>query len=330
MAAPDGIVTDPKVSAVLDASHDARDQALSLVDIIAATGPLDNASAETQAEVSKQQKLLITNFAKLRGLHRNAHLGSRHTKQETAGARLEVDRLHLQLQNLYYEQRHLQGEITACESYESVDTAISTLLGQIACAASSDDASMFIPDKPVYSLSASRLAQELTSLLSSHTYQQLPLIPVEEFLALKPEHASDDENDLMIARIEHERTERESLEQQRMELLKRKQKLISDNKKRKDDLANLDKELEKFIDVRPFARADSAGVLTNCRLPNLSKSCSRRTYLDSTFCKSYPWAMTPWELQIQCIHDLTPRQPASSARGVSTPLSPILYPALGS
>lgn len=76
------------------------------------------------------------------------------------------------------------------------------------------------------------------------------MIPVEEFLALHPEHADDDENKLMIARIEHERTEREALEQQRMELLKRKQKLIADNKKRKDDLANLDKELEKFIDVR--------------------------------------------------------------------------------
>lgn len=83
----------------------------------------------------------------------------------------------------------------------------------------------------------------------SHTYQQLPLIPVEDFLSLKPEHAEDDENALMIARIEHERAEREGLEQKRMELLKRKQKLISDNKKRKDDLANLDKELEKFIDV---------------------------------------------------------------------------------
>ena len=54
----------------------------------------------------------------------------------------------------------------------------------------------------------------------------------------------------MIARIEHERTERESLEQRRMELLKRKQKLIADNKKRKDDLANLDKDLEKFIEFR--------------------------------------------------------------------------------
>lgn len=53
----------------------------------------------------------------------------------------------------------------------------------------------------------------------------------------------------MVARIDHERSEREALEQQRQELLKRKQKLIADNKRRKDDLANLDNDLEKFIDV---------------------------------------------------------------------------------
>lgn len=86
-------------------------------------------------------------------------------------------------------------------------------------------------------------------LIYSHKYQELPLIPVEEFLAQKPEHADDDENALMIARIEHEKSEREALEQQRQELLKRKAKLISDNKRRRDDLANLDKDLEKFIDV---------------------------------------------------------------------------------
>lgn len=86
--------------------------------------------------------------------------------------------------------------------------------------------------------------------MNSHKYQQLPLIPVEEFLEQLPEHAGDDENALMVARIDHERTEREALEQQRQELLKRKQKLIADNKKRRDDLANLDKDLEKFIDVR--------------------------------------------------------------------------------
>jgi len=43
--------------------------------------------------------------------------------------------------------------------------------------------------------------------------------------------------------------EREALESQRLELQKRKQKLIAENKKRRDDLANLDKDLEKFIDV---------------------------------------------------------------------------------
>ena len=53
----------------------------------------------------------------------------------------------------------------------------------------------------------------------------------------------------MVARIEHEHAERQALEEQRQCLLKKKQGLIAGNKKRKEDLANLDKDLEKFIDV---------------------------------------------------------------------------------
>lgn len=68
----------------------------------------------------------------------------------------------------------------------------------------------------------------------------------------------------MTARIEHERTEREALEQQRQELLKRKQKLIADNKKRKDDLANLDKDLEKFIDVSLLGQELQNNCITFC------------------------------------------------------------------
>lgn len=83
----------------------------------------------------------------------------------------------------------------------------------------------------------------------SHTYQQLPLVPVDEFLEQHPEHADDDEKALMFARINHELAEREALEEQRQGLLKKKQSLIADNKKRKDDLASLDRDLEKFIDV---------------------------------------------------------------------------------
>lgn len=72
---------------------------------------------------------------------------------------------------------------------------------------------------------------------------------MEEFLQQHPEHADDDETTLMVARINHEYAEREALEQARQGLLKKKQVLIADNKKRKDDLANLDQDLEKFIDA---------------------------------------------------------------------------------
>lgn len=53
----------------------------------------------------------------------------------------------------------------------------------------------------------------------------------------------------MIARINHEHDERQMLEERRQGLLKKKQGLIADNNKRKENLANLDKDLEKFIEV---------------------------------------------------------------------------------
>lgn len=87
-------------------------------------------------------------------------------------------------------------------------------------------------------------------IIYSHKYRQLPLIPVEEFLSQHPEYVGQDENALMVARINQEYTEREGLEQIRQGLLKKKQGLIADNKKRREDLANLDRDLEKFIDVR--------------------------------------------------------------------------------
>jgi len=214
-------ITDTSLAAVIETSRAAREQALALVDLVAqssATGGNGPISPSTLAEISKQQKLLNTNLAQLRGLHRSAHFRARETKGQTAEARHEVDVLHLQLQNLYYEQKHLEGEISACESFECVFTS------------------------PPPSLRKSNRN-------ASHTYQSLPLIPIEEFLALHPEQSSDDETALMTARINHERAEREKLEQQRVELQKRKQKLIADNKKRREDLASLDNDLEKFIDV---------------------------------------------------------------------------------
>lgn len=194
------IVTDSFLKLALETSDSTREQAITLLDLVSSVLPSASPALDFQIQVSKQQKLLLTYLAQLRGLHRDAHVGARETKAQTAEIRQEVDKLHLQLQNLYYEQRHLQGEITACESYD-------------------------------------------------HKYQQLPLISTEQFLMEHPEYTDADEIALTIARIEHEHAVRSALEEQRQGLLKKKQSLIADNKKRKDDLANLDKDLEKFIDA---------------------------------------------------------------------------------
>ncbi|EHA24300.1 hypothetical protein ASPNIDRAFT_209342, partial [Aspergillus niger ATCC 1015] len=194
------IVANPSLLPVLGLSAETRDQCMKLLAVLDPTADLSDDPQERALAASREQKQLFALLARLRGQNRDAIMRVRETKQSTAEARQEIDRLHLQLQNLYYEQRHLTGEIAACESYD-------------------------------------------------HKYRSLPLIPLEEFLALHPEHQQSDEHELMIARINHEHAEREKLEQARQELLKRKQALIAENNKRKEDLASLDQDLERFIDV---------------------------------------------------------------------------------
>ncbi|KAL8651514.1 MAG: hypothetical protein Q9226_004681 [Calogaya cf. arnoldii] len=196
------IVQDPFLQSVLTASIHARQQCMQLIDLAerSAVTPSETLPNDTRYQLSAQQRQLNADLASLRQASRESIFEVRATKQDTAEARQEVDRLHLQLQNLYYEERHLRGEISACESYD-------------------------------------------------HQFQQLPLIPLEDFLLVEPQYADSDEKSLMFARINHEMAEREVLEQQRQELLGRKQVLITENKKRKDDLASLDKDLETFIDA---------------------------------------------------------------------------------
>lgn len=194
---PERFITDPSLQAVLRAAEEARSQCLNMLDWLDRNRS-DEPSTEAQLELSTQQKTLNTRIAKLRGLNRRAILDTRATKQQTAEAKSEIDTLHLQLQNLYYEQRHLRGEIAGCEGYD-------------------------------------------------HRYQSLPLIPVDDFLALNPQMQAADEHDLMLARINHEHSERQALEEQRQQLLKKKQSLIAENNKKKDELTVLDKEIERFL-----------------------------------------------------------------------------------
>jgi THO complex subunit 5 len=114
----DDTISDPSLRLALETSHHTRDQAIALLDLVSDLPPTSTPSEELQLQISREQKRLLACLSQLRGLHRSAHVGARETKAQTAEMRQEVDKLHLQLHNLYYEQRHLQGEISACESYE--------------------------------------------------------------------------------------------------------------------------------------------------------------------------------------------------------------------
>lgn len=217
--AAENIVTDESLSNLLRKSNLVRDQALQLLETVEQhlnSSIAYETSPSFQLELSKRQQRLHASLAHLRGSNRNAIFDVRRTKQATAEARSEVDRLHLHLQNLYYEQRHLRGEIAACESYECVIAAPFEL-------------------------------RPLTK--PSHKYTHLPLIPVEEFFRTHPELPTTDEDALMVERIQHEHRERLALEEKRQVLLKQKQSLVADNNKRKEDLASLDKDLEEFINA---------------------------------------------------------------------------------
>lgn len=112
-------VTDRFLQSVLQAAADARQQCILMLEFIQQNRS-SQPSSEAEMQLSRHQKTLHTSLAKLRGLNRRAVLETRGTKQQTQEAKSEIDSLHLHLQNLYYEQRHLIRDIAACQGYKCV------------------------------------------------------------------------------------------------------------------------------------------------------------------------------------------------------------------
>ena len=56
-------------------------------------------------------------FARLKAVNRDVNASVRDRKQVTSNARLEMDHMHLGLQNLQYEKRHLEREIEKCRQF---------------------------------------------------------------------------------------------------------------------------------------------------------------------------------------------------------------------
>lgn len=112
------LITEPSLQPLLQTTQAALAQTQAIIDWLQGNAASGTPSLDLKLQLSQQQKLLHVYLTKLRALHRRSALSVRSTKQQTANARHEVDRLLLQLQNLYYEQKHLMGEISACEGYD--------------------------------------------------------------------------------------------------------------------------------------------------------------------------------------------------------------------
>ncbi|KIV77794.1 hypothetical protein PV11_09574 [Exophiala sideris] len=123
----ESLIKDASLRPLLQTSRATLAQTLSALSWLEENAATTNPSLDLKLDLSERQKILHAYLSKLRGQHRQAAFGARATKQETAEARQEVDRLLLQLQNLYYEQRHLMGEIGACEGYDHAYTHLPLL-----------------------------------------------------------------------------------------------------------------------------------------------------------------------------------------------------------
>lgn len=112
------IITDPALSECVAVAEKTKALCLEILTLVESNGgDPSTLSPELALEKSRKQKQLNALTAHLKGLHRNAIMAARERKEATTEARREVDRLHLQLQNLYYEQRHLKGEVMACQEF---------------------------------------------------------------------------------------------------------------------------------------------------------------------------------------------------------------------
>lgn len=124
------LITDSFLLSILQTTHSARDAALHLL-FVTSTPPASSDPATSDdtitppptdishaLAITRAQKPLFTHLAHLRGQNRKLAHRLRDTKAATSTSRAEVDTLHLSLQNLYYESRHLAGEIAAAEGYQ--------------------------------------------------------------------------------------------------------------------------------------------------------------------------------------------------------------------
>jgi len=259
------LVTDVFLRSVLETTHAARLAAVHLLEVSAqsasdaasltaaiptheedSASPLPASIAQALA-VSRAQKPLFAHLAHLRAQNRRLAHVIRDTKALTSESRVEVDTLHLSLQNLYYESRHLAGEIAACDEYDHPYRKLPLISEE-----------EFLQTRPEW-------REKRFSEMTTGSAAEGLIDNAEDTMAKDKvmQEQGDDaqlghdsgEEAFMKARIQEEHQERMQLEDQRKKLVARKMELVKENAKRKEELGKLDKELEAFIEAaRPIQK----------------------------------------------------------------------------
>ncbi|RHZ86945.1 hypothetical protein Glove_42g47 [Diversispora epigaea] len=164
-------------------------------------------STENLIQPIKQQ--LTRSFVQLRSLNRKANLEKAADKLSTQEAKLSMDRIHLQLQDLNYMKSFLEREIRRCKSFRSKYQKIA-----------------LIPEEEFFARAPERLTKPLPDGGATEKQKQ---------------------HHLMLQRLNFEKEERMRLKEEVNNKLKRKRETSERIAAKKTKINNVNREFAKFI-----------------------------------------------------------------------------------
>ncbi|KAM0788125.1 hypothetical protein ACM66B_001290 [Microbotryomycetes sp. NB124-2] len=154
-------------------------------------------------------------FAALNSVNRDVQAGARAFKQHTHDARILAEQAHLRLQNLLFEQNHLEREIRKCQEYESEF--------------------QHLPLLPLL---------ELEALAAQPTPPDGLTVPLPQ-----------DSHELMLTRLNFELAERQRFDAEKKELGQSKAKLVKENDIKKANLEALERQVDNFVQAAKAIQA---------------------------------------------------------------------------
>ncbi|KAK9358900.1 Fms-interacting protein-domain-containing protein [Lipomyces starkeyi] len=191
----------------------------------------DPAVVNAESEFAGVAKALIAHSFHLRKMNRLYQVSSKDTKEYIAQKRIEVDRLQLELQNMYYRQRYLGKEIELCNDFPSSHTLID-----------------FVPLEQFYEDNPEFRPHDGSSKPNGSGSPKEPAAAEDIDMVEDRDDGRLNQHKLMMGRLEDERTRRLKMEENRKELSQIRSSLVAENKKRKEDLESLDAQLQRFIE----------------------------------------------------------------------------------